>query len=80
MVKKHVVNITVQILKLVICAVKLTTCINHGITTKFLKSIQLYVLNLCLFTNGKIEKNEMGGACGGYGGGERCAQGSDWET
>ena len=24
---------------------------------------------------GKIEKNEMGGACGTYGGGERCAQG-----
>jgi hypothetical protein len=22
---------------------------------------------------GKIEKNEMGGACGAYGGGERCA-------
>ena len=29
---------------------------------------------------GKIEKNEMGGACGGYGVGERCAQGSGWET
>ena len=27
---------------------------------------------------GKIEKNEMGGACGAYGGGERCAQGSGW--
>ena len=27
-----------------------------------------------------IEKNEMGGACGAYGGGERCAQGSGWET
>jgi hypothetical protein len=24
---------------------------------------------------GKIEKNEMGGACGAYGGGESCAQG-----
>ena len=24
---------------------------------------------------GKIEKNEMGGACGTYGGRERCAQG-----
>ena len=24
---------------------------------------------------GKIEKNEMGGACGAYGGGERGAQG-----
>ena len=29
---------------------------------------------------GKIEKNEMGGACGAYGGGERCAQGSSGET
>jgi hypothetical protein len=29
---------------------------------------------------GKIEKNEIGGACGAYGGGERCAQGSGGET
>ena len=29
---------------------------------------------------GKIEKNEMGGACGAYGGGERGVQGSDGET
>ena len=29
---------------------------------------------------GKIEKNEMGGACGAYGGGERCAQVSGGET
>ena len=29
---------------------------------------------------GKIEKNETGGACGGYGGGERGAQGSGGET
>ena len=28
----------------------------------------------------EIEKNEMGGACGSYGGGERCAQGSGGET
>ena len=28
---------------------------------------------------GKIEKNEMGGVCGAYGGGERCAQGSSGE-
>ena len=26
-----------------------------------------------------MEKNEMGGACGAYGGGERCAQGSGGE-
>ena len=31
-------------------------------------------------SNGKIEKNKMGGACGTYGGGERCAQGSGGET
>ena len=29
---------------------------------------------------GKIEKNEVAGACGAYGGGERCAQGSSGET
>ena len=29
---------------------------------------------------GKIEKNEMGRACGGYGEGEKCAQGSGGET
>ena len=29
---------------------------------------------------GKIEKNEMGGACGAFRGGERCAQGSGWQT
>jgi len=29
---------------------------------------------------GKIEKNEMGWACGAYGRGERCAQGSGGET
>ena len=27
-----------------------------------------------------VKKNEMGGACGAYGGWERCAQGSDWKT
>ena len=32
------------------------------------------------FAGGKIEKNEMDGACGVYGGGERCAQGSGGET
>ena len=36
------------------------------------------VLQYC--AGGKIEKNEMGGACDAYGGGERCAQGSSGET
>ena len=29
---------------------------------------------------GKIEKNEMGGGCDAYGGGERCKQGCGGET
>jgi hypothetical protein len=29
---------------------------------------------------GKIKKNEMGWACGAYGGGERCAQGVGGEV
>jgi len=35
---------------------------------------------LCDCAGGKIEKNEMGGACGAYGGGESGAQGSGGET
>jgi hypothetical protein len=44
----------------------------------------LYCLVICtaysILWGGKIEKNEMGGACGAYGERERCAQGSGWET
>jgi hypothetical protein len=32
-----------------------------------------------VYAGGEIENNEMGGACGAYGGGERCAQGSGGE-
>ena len=39
---------------------------------------ELLLTQYCV--GGKIEKNEMGGACGAYGGGERCAQGSGGET
>ena len=39
-----------------------------------------YVLLTQYCAGGKIEKNEMGGACGAYGGGERCAQGSGRES
>jgi len=42
-----------------------------------------YVLFIFMNINGVIkknEKNEMGGACGTYGGGERGAQGSGGET
>ena len=42
----------------------------------------LYLLQVirCTFVFLLFEANEMGGACGAYGGGERCAQGSGWET
>jgi hypothetical protein len=44
--------------------------------------IRLIYVRICkLFcAGGEIEKNEMGGACGAYGGGERCAQGSGGEA
>jgi hypothetical protein len=32
------------------------------------------------FASDKIKKNEMGGACSAYGGGERCVQGFGGET
>jgi hypothetical protein len=38
------------------------------------------IVGLLYCAGGKIMKNEMGGACGTYGGGERCAQGSGGET
>ena len=41
-------------------------------------SFTLLLTQYC--AGGKIEKNEMDGACGAYGGGERCAQGSGGET
>ena len=42
--------------------------------------VYIYIYNLCGCAGGKIEKNEMGGACGAYGGGESCAQGSGGDT
>ena len=49
---------------------------NFSNTTPKLTSVLL--TQYC--AGGKIEKNEMGGVCGVYGGGERCAQGSGGET
>jgi len=43
-------------------------------------SFWLMPMMLKYCAGGKIEKNEMGGARGAYGGGERCAQGSIGET
>ena len=42
--------------------------------------ILLFVLLTEYCEGGKMEKNEMGGACGAYGGGERVAQGFGGET
>ena len=42
--------------------------------------MSLAILFHFLCADSKIEKNEMGGACGVYGGGDRCAQGSSGET
>jgi len=42
------------------------------------QSFIFFAAYLC--AGGKIEKNEMGGACGAYEGGVRCAQGSSGET
>ena len=39
------------------------------------------VMNVLDFNKvSNFRKNEMGGACGAYVGGERCAQGSGWKT
>jgi hypothetical protein len=40
----------------------------------------ILIQNNSKLAGGKIEKNAMGGACGAYGGGVRCAQGSGGET
>ena len=50
-----------------------------------MKLIQLDLGRIYIFlsqycADGKIENNEMGKACGAYGGAERCAQGSGGET
>jgi len=41
---------------------------------------ELNVLYSCTISGDKIEKNEMGGACRAYGGGERRVQGFGGET
>ena len=43
-------------------------------------NFNMFVLLTEYCVGGKIEKNEMGGACGMYGGRERGAQGSGGET
>ena len=48
----------------------------NGFNVLMFLMFPLFFTQYC--AGGKIEKNEMGGACGAYGGWERCAQGSDW--
>ena len=43
-------------------------------------TIQFTCIYVLRAAGDKIEKNEMGGACGTYGGRERCAQGFGGET
>ena len=59
----------------------LYTCTACLITLRYIKCFSVASLLLTQYcAGGKIENNEMGGACGAYGGGERCAQGSGGET
>ena len=52
-----------------------------GIYEMLFSLVNLLSVLLTQFCAGdKIEKNEMGGACGKYGGRERCAQGFGGET
>ena len=53
------------------------------VTLLYIYSKVTMIMNLCaqdICAGGKIEKNEVGGACGAHGGGERCAQVSSGET
>jgi hypothetical protein len=50
------------------------------VTKVYLILIVQFVLLTQYCAGGKIEKNEMGGACGVDGGGEGCAKGSGGET
>jgi hypothetical protein len=61
-----------------------TSCFHCLIIIIIIILLLLTIIIIILLTQycagGKIEKNEMGGACGAYGGGESCAQGSGGET
>ena len=49
----------------------------HGIPFYIILNVEK---TLIVINSDKIEKNEMGEACGTYGGRERCAQGFGGET
>ena len=48
----------------------------------FFHILLVSILYHCIYgcAGGKIEKNDVGGACGAHKGGERCAQGTSVET
>ena len=49
-------------------------------TLYFISFLTLLFSTFQYCAGGKTEKNEMGGACGAYGEGESCAQGSGGKT
>ena len=71
----YIVYIHIYILYIYICTVYMYTH-THTHTHKLFRKIcrEKYFVSNCSV------KNEMGGACGAYGGRERCAQGSGGET
>jgi hypothetical protein len=71
----------------VLCSLNSVYCMKHppGCSVDILENLQfLSRVELDVLTQycagSKIEKNEIGGVCGAYGGGERCAQGSGGVT
>jgi hypothetical protein len=49
-----------------------------GLTQPLTEKVSIFLTQYC--AGGQIEKNEIGGACGAYGGGERGAQGIGGEN
>jgi hypothetical protein len=65
------------------CLVFVVQCTRHGCMSSWPYHVLRFnsVVSLTQYcADGKIEKNEMGGTCGAYGGGERYAQGVGGET
>jgi len=63
----------------VCCKVEFSATVDHP-SRGVLPSVVCITLLTEYCAGGKIEKNEMGGACGAYGTGERGVQGSGRKT
>ena len=61
-------------------ACKLTHVAYRGTGENYLMRILIFFVPQPILCGYKIEKNEMGGACSAYGGGERRVQGFGGET